>query len=155
MVDLAIINKTENDITAYEPLIEAVCEEVLKIEGFDAFSEVSIIFVSKDEVQAINREYRHIDQVTDVISFALLEDEDVPQHITTLGDIFICFEKAVEQAKDYNHSLERELGFLVCHGMLHLLGYDHNTTEEEQIMFTKQEEVLIKLELTRGSEENE
>ena len=95
------------------------------------------------QMDKINKEYRNIDKTTDVISFAL-EDEKRENFtkIRLLGDIYISIDKAKEQAISYEHSLERELSFLAVHGLLHLLGYDHMTKEDEKIMFTKQKEIL-------------
>ena len=124
-------------------------------ENVTGESELSLTFVDNDKIHDLNREYRGIDRPTDVISFALeetLEDEveivgeDIPR---ILGDIIISIPKAKEQAVEYGHSFERELGFLAVHGLLHLLGYDHGTNEEEQIMFGKQEEILQKFGLVR------
>lgn len=128
--------------------------------------ELDVSIVSNDEIQQLNATYRNIDKPTDVLSFALDEDEDefeaflledqdgltdedsepLARH---LGDIIISFPKAQEQATDYEHSLERELAFLAVHGFLHLNGYDHQTTEEEKEMFAIQEEVLEAYGLTR------
>lgn len=126
-----------------------------KLEGVEAGSEVSLTFVSNEKIHEINREYRGIDRPTDVISFALEEmGEDEIEIIGTniprvLGDIIISIPKAREQADEYGHSFMRELGFLAVHGLLHLLGYDHETKEEETVMFKKQEEILQKFGLTR------
>ena len=100
----------------------------------------SIIFVDKTEIQRINKEYRGIDKVTDVISFAL-EDikDDINNDIRILGDIYICIPRMIEQAEDYGHSIKRELSFLTVHGLLHLLGYDHMKEEDEKVMFALQE----------------
>ena len=95
--------------------------------------------------------YRNIDRETDVITFAL-EDEDtiiIPDNERILGDIYISIDKAKSQAEEYGHSLLRELSFLAVHGFYHLLGYDHQTKEEEKIMFEKQEEVLDSYGITR------
>ncbi len=106
-------------------------------------SYFSVIFVSDEEIQKINREYRGIDKVTDVISFAFLDNESVYDPIKILGDIYICIPKMMEQAKSYGHSEKRELSFLVVHGLLHLLGYDHTKSlEDEKIMFQKQDDIL-------------
>ena len=106
-------------------------------------SYFSVIFVSEEEIQKINREYRGIDKVTDVISFAFLDNESVYDPIKILGDIYICIPKMIEQAKSYGHSEKRELSFLVVHGLLHLLGYDHTKSlEDEKIMFQKQDDIL-------------
>lgn len=111
-------------------------------------AELSVNFVSNKEIQEINRNYRQQNKSTDVISFALqdkMDDEidivgeDLP---LVLGDIVVSVDKAKEQAEEYDHSLERELGFLTVHGFLHLLGYDHMKKEDEVKMFQRQEEIL-------------
>ena len=110
----------------------------------------NIIIVDSKKIKEINKKYRNIDQVTDVISFALEDDNtfvNIP--IRVLGDIYLCIDKAEEQAIEYGHSLKREISFLTVHGMLHLLGYDHMITEEEKIMFQKQDEILAELKIGR------
>ena len=109
--------------------------------------EVDVSLVDEKTIQDINRDYRHVDRVTDVISFAFEDDEspnsvilgDVPR---MLGEIFICVPRALEQAKEIGNSEERELSFLFVHGLLHLLGYDHMKKEDEEIMFPLQEKIL-------------
>lgn len=119
-------------------------------------AEVSVTFVTNDAIQEINKEYRSKDAPTDVISFAMEEHgEGEPEIIGSseprmLGDIIISLDRTKEQAADYGHSFERELGFLAVHGFLHLLGYDHMTEEDEKKMFSKQEEILSSLGITRG-----
>ncbi len=111
---------------------------------------LSVIFVDNDEIQEINRTYRNIDRVTDVISFALEDNDEKLVGDRILGDIYLCIPRMKEQAKEYNHSEKRELSFLVCHGLLHLLGYDHvNNKEEEKVMFDLQDEILDSLNITR------
>lgn len=119
--------------------------------------DCSLTFVGNARIQEINREYRGIDRPTDVISFALEEmaDDEVPimpeeGEPRVLGDIIVSIEKAREQAVTYEHSFERELGFLVVHGLLHLLGYDHTTESEEMEMFGLQEEILSTFGLNRN-----
>lgn len=103
----------------------------------------SIIFVDDKEIKRINKEYRGIDKVTDVISFALEDTSDnINNDIRILGDIYICIPRMLEQATYYGHSIKRELSFLTVHGMLHLLGYDHMKEEDEKVMFGLQELVL-------------
>lgn len=103
----------------------------------------NIIFVNSEEIHKINREYRNVDRVTDVISFALEDTPDVSvSSFRLLGDIYICLEKVYEQAELYDHSVLRESCFLITHGLLHLLGYDHMEEDEEKIMFSLQEELL-------------
>lgn len=121
-------------------------------ERIEEDAELSVTFVDKHEIQKINRMYRDKDKVTDVISFALEEDEpeiiglDIPR---VLGDIIICTDVAEEQANAYGHSFERELGFLALHGFLHLLGYDHMNEEDEKEMFGRQDTILNAYGLTR------
>ena len=111
---------------------------------------LSIIFVDNDEIQNINRTYRNIDRVTDVISFALEDNNEEIVGERILGDIYLCIPRMKEQAIEYGHSEKRELSFLVCHGLLHLLGYDHvNNKEEEKIMFDLQDEILDSLNIKR------
>ncbi|ANQ64399.1 rRNA maturation RNase YbeY [Staphylococcus equorum] len=121
-------------------------------EQIDRDAELSVTFVDKTEIQKINKMYRDKDKVTDVISFALEEDEpeiiglDMPR---VLGDIIICTDVAQEQAASYGHSFERELGFLALHGFLHLLGYDHIDEQDEKEMFGRQDQILNAYGLTR------
>ena len=110
----------------------------------------SIIFVHLEEIHKLNKEYRGIDRPTDVISFALEDSDDFEvDGLRVLGDIYICIDRMKEQAKEYGHSQMRELSFLTCHGLLHLLGYDHMEKEEEKIMFGKQDKILEELEIMR------
>ena len=110
----------------------------------------SIIFVNLEEIHKLNKEYRGIDRPTDVISFALEDSDDFEvDGLRVLGDIYICIDRMKEQAKEYGHSQMRELSFLTCHGLLHLLGYDHMEKEEEKIMFDKQDKILEELEIMR------
>lgn len=121
-------------------------------EGIEEEAELSVTFVDKSEIQAINRDYRQKDKVTDVISFAFEEEEDIFEGMDVpriLGDIIICTDVAEEQARQYQHSFERELGFLALHGFLHLLGYDHMTEEDEKEMFGRQKLILNEFGLTR------
>ena len=103
----------------------------------------SIIFVDDDEIHKINKNYRNVDRVTDVISFAFEDSNDlVYNDFRMLGDIYICIPQMKRQAKEYGHSEKRELSFLTVHGLLHLLGYDHMNEEDEKIMFGLQELIL-------------
>lgn len=117
--------------------------------------ELSITFVNNDRIQEINREYRGKDKPTDVISFAMEELGEGEIQISggnmprVLGDIIISTDKAREQAEDYGHSVERELGFLAVHGFLHLLGYDHETEADEKEMFDLQRRILDEYGLER------
>lgn len=134
--------------------IDSLLTFAKKKENINNDAELSVTFVDKDEIQNINKIYRDKDKVTDVISFALEEDEpdiefnelDIPR---VLGDIIICTDVAKEQAENYGHSFERELGFLALHSFLHLLGYDHMNKEDEKEMFGRQDDILNAYGLTR------
>lgn len=137
-------------------LIRRCCQAVLTTEGFRDNAEVSVSFVSNSEIKLLNRNYRNKDSVTDVLSFPLMEGNDVERNPETgyilLGDIVISLETAVKQASNYGHSLEREIGFLTVHSMLHLLGYDHESSPlDERIMREKEESVLEKLGISRDA----
>jgi probable rRNA maturation factor len=138
-----------------EQMVRKVAEMALRMAGQELGEnvEVSVTFVDNETIQELNREHRGIDKPTDVLSFSQLEGEEmaeVPEGVPLpLGDIVISLERCQEQAADYGHSFDRELGFLVAHGMLHLLGYDHQTPEEEAAMMAKTEEILGALGLRR------
>lgn len=143
-----IINNTEKEIEEIEKLQEYMNFVVDKLSINEGI--FNIIFVSNQEIHEINKEYRNIDRVTDVISFALEDNEDETfNEYRLLGDIYIAIDVAYDQAIEYNHSREREVCFLATHGVLHLLGYDHMTIEEEKEMFEKQEELLKEFEINR------
>ena len=128
-------NETGMNIREYERVIRDVFKTI------NSKKEFNIIFVSEEEIKRINKEFRKIDKVTDVISFALIDDNEIVQ-TNELGDVFICVNKAISQAKEYGHSERREFAFLAVHGYLHLCGYDHQTPEEEKVMFDLQEKIL-------------
>ncbi len=122
--------------------LEKVVEIALKEEKVKN-PILTIVFVDEARIQKINRDYRGIDKVTDVISFAFEETQDyVCDAYRFLGEIYICIPKMEAQASEFGHSSKRELSFLTVHGILHLLGYDHMTKEEEEIMFAKQDTIL-------------
>lgn len=114
--------------------------------------EISLSFVSKDEIHRLNRIYRNVDRHTDVLSFPMVEDlseiEEDDEEIL-LGDVVICCEQAREQAKEYGHSEERELTYLFVHSVLHLLGYDHMEDEDKKEMRAREEEVMTQLGIGR------
>ncbi len=144
-----IFNNTNNDINTseLEDYIKYVVKE-LHIEN----AIFNIIFIDNEEIREINREYRNVDRETDVISFALEDNMDVVyEDFRLLGDIYISYEKAIEQAELYNHSVKREVFFLATHGILHLLGYDHMEEDDEKVMFGKQNELLDGYGITRES----
>lgn len=121
------------------------------LEKYQSDKEISLILVDINEIHQINKDYRNIDRPTDVISFEANNEEDIlsDEDENYAGDIFICIEKVYEQALLYGHSVEREFAFLLCHGILHLHGYDHMNKEDEKIMFEKQEEILEELNYRR------
>lgn len=126
-----------------------------KEEGIPVDAELSISIVRNEEIKELNIMYRQINEATDVLSFALQDDFNNeievkdPSIPLILGDIIISLDRAKEQAKEFNHSENRELGFLSIHSLLHLLGYDHMNQNDEQEMFDKQNELLTKFGLER------
>ena len=143
-----IINETNENIDELDT-VKNVLEfalKYLKIEN----SIFNVIVVSTDKIHELNKTYRNIDRPTDVISFALEDDETfVKTDYRVLGDIYICLDKARSQAIEYGHSFKREICFLSIHGLLHLLGYDHMNPEDEKIMFGLQDKILNEYGITR------
>lgn len=143
-----IFNETEKEIKEMDKLEKYMNFVVDKLDLKKAI--FNIIFVSSEEIHKINKEYRNVDRITDVISFALEDNKDISyKDFRLLGDIYIAIEVAYSQALEYNHSTEREVCFLSTHGLLHLLGYDHMKEEDEKIMFEKQKELLDAYEIKR------
>lgn len=140
---------------AQESLVRQVAERALQIAGAELGEDVelSIILVDDEAITDLNRDHRGLAKPTDVLSFPQLEGEELVElpegEPLPIGDIVISLERCLGQAADYGHSFERELGFLTAHGMLHLLGWDHQTPEEEEAMMAKTEEILAGLGLTR------
>lgn len=155
MIYILLKNRTPRRLDwGTKPLVTKCCEQVLKSEKFDGDAEVSVTFVTDEQIRELNRDFRNIDKPTDVLSFPLGEngifDIDLDKNAKMLGDIVISTERAAEQAKEYGHSIQREIGWLTTHSMLHLLGYDHVSDEEEaKIMHKKEEENLSALGLYR------
>ena len=148
----------------YEVLANRVVEAALDYEAFPFECEVNLTLTDNDGIWEINREYRNIDNPTDVLSFPMLsyetagdfsklEDDDTNFNPDTgeimLGDIIISVDKVVEQAGNYGHSTEREFAFLILHSMLHLFGYDHMTPEDAAVMEEKQRNILEKMQILR------
>ncbi|MFR7591041.1 MAG: rRNA maturation RNase YbeY [Longibaculum sp.] len=136
----------------YEQQFFKIIETTLKYLKIEDDVELSCLLIDDKRIHEINRDYRDIDRSTDVISFAL-EDNDqfyVEGMPRSLGDIFISYDHAKMQAKEYGHSLEREMCFLFTHGLLHLLGYDHMNEEDEKEMFAIQKDILSQLGIERG-----
>lgn len=143
-----IINTTDHediDFNELDRVIKFACKH-LKVNN----PMLNIVIVDKERIQEINREYRNKDAVTDVISFAFEEVDDVEyDNIRFLGEIYICYDRCVEQAKEYGHSIKREFCYLAVHGLLHLLGYDHMTEEDKKVMRTEEENILNEYDITR------
>ena len=146
----SIFNETDKNLDEYMDKLYGLLEYALKKEKLDNV-EFNVIFVDSNKIHEINKEYRGIDRVTDVISFALEDNIDIKLDHRLLGDIYICVERAEEQAKEYEHSFLREISFLMIHGLLHLLGYDHMEKEDEKVMFGKQEEILDEYGIRRDN----
>ncbi|AXN37562.1 rRNA maturation RNase YbeY [Peribacillus butanolivorans] len=150
-----LMDETNEVTEKAQNLVESILQFAAKKENIEKDTELSVTFVDNKRIQEINKEYRHKDAATDVISFALEEmGEDEVEIIGAemprmLGDIIISIERTKEQAEEYGHSFDRELGFLALHGFLHLLGFDHMTEEDEKVMFTKQKEILEEYGLSR------
>jgi len=144
-------------------LLNQAVELSLKTEDFKIPSEVSILLVSNEEIKEMNKEHRGVDKATDVLSFPMIEmhegemkssegDFDLDENLLLLGDIVVSMEMAKKQSEEYGHSFERELAFLVVHGVYHLLGYDHEDCNEEKRMMEKQEAILMQMGLYRHEE---
>ena len=139
----------------FEELISKAIVAALEYEHFPEDAEIEVLFASLEEIHQINLQQRSIDRPTDVLSFPMEEDPfiaepDISTGAVFLGSMVLCIDKAKEQAEEYGHSLEREIAFLTVHSVLHLLGYDHELGEqEEREMFSRQEEILKGMGLTR------
>ncbi len=148
----------------YKKVAEDVINATLDTEDFPFDVEVNLTFVDNESIHEINKEYRDVDRPTDVLSFPMISyevagdyshiEEDLSNFNpetgeALLGDIVLSLPKVIEQAEAYGHSIKREYAFLICHSMLHLLGYDHMTEEESAVMFQKQRDILEQLEITR------
>ena len=148
-MNIEVFNEINEDLSKelgeLKELLKNVCKDEKLSNG-----EFNVIIVNEEKIHDLNREYRGIDRVTDVISFALEDDKSFNiEDYRMLGDIYICLNKVKEQANEYGHSFKRELSFLAIHGLLHLLGYDHMNEDDEKVMFDKQEEVLKRYGIER------
>lgn len=162
-MSLMIDNRQDKyEIGEIEKLIELVVEKVIEHEKVMEKCQVSIILVDNLEIQEINRVYRKIDSATDVLSFPIhdfhdddgggfngYEDMDIDTGELVLGDIAISLEKAYEQSAEFGHSFNREVAYLTVHGMLHLLGYDHEVEEDKKIMRDREESILSIINMSR------
>ncbi|ASS96182.1 rRNA maturation RNase YbeY [Peribacillus simplex] len=150
-----LMDETNEVTEEAQQLVESILQFAARKENIEKDTELSVTFVDNDRIREINKEYRHKDSATDVISFALEEMGENEVEIVgaemprMLGDIIISIERTKEQAEEYGHSFDRELGFLALHGFLHLLGFDHMNEEDEKVMFTKQKEILEEYGLSR------
>ncbi len=150
-----IIDNKQKDVkipTGLRMLVRRCCNAVLRMENFPYPAEISVTFVNNQQIRELNQQYRGKDMPTDVLSFPMGEngsyDENHDTGAKILGDIVISLEKAVEQANRFGHSLEREVGYLTAHSMLHLLGYDHEKGGLEKVrMREKEEQVMMQLGL--------
>lgn len=154
MIDIAIMN--HQDVLEIDETLEKVLTELiemcLKEEQIETEGEVSIVFVNDAEIHTLNKTHRDKDTPTDVLSFPQyesLKDEQIIDPYVILGDVVVSTETAIRQAESYDHSLMREIGFLVVHSIFHLCGYDHDTEENTAIMRQKEESVLKAYQLTR------
>ena len=151
-----IYNKVDKNIE-YEELINRVIEECFKNENLEKLElYVSITLTVPEVIHALNKKYRNIDKPTDVLSFPMFERDEIPNLIEerstledTLGDMIISIPQVKEQAKEYGHSFERELAYMVVHSFYHLMGYDHMEEEDKKEMRAKEDEILNKLHITR------
>ncbi|MBC7075888.1 MAG: rRNA maturation RNase YbeY [Syntrophomonadaceae bacterium] len=138
-----------------QEVVTGVVEAVADMEKLPANTELSIVFADNNFIQELNLSYRGENKPTDVLSFAMNEmtdgepEFDFPDDVNMLGDIIISLEQARAQSEEYGHSLEREVGYLVAHGMLHLLGYNHETSEEKQKMRRREEQIMLEVKLGR------
>lgn len=134
MIDVSFFNKTEYDVTLFEALGSVIAKNAYKYMDIKEDKEISFIFLTNEEIQIMNRDYRDKDYATDVLTF--------PGEDDYLGDIFISVEKVEEQAKEFNHSVETEMSFMFVHGFLHSIGYDHMNDEDHKKMFDLQDKIL-------------
>lgn len=139
-----------------QKLVQLVYDVAMKELKVPQNMSVNLVMVEPQEIQDLNKQFRQIDKVTDVLSFPMLDrlDElenevDAELGDVNIGDIYICRERAKQQAEEYNHGYGRELCFLAVHGLLHLLGYDHIIEEEEKEMFALQDQILQKANINR------
>ena len=142
----------------YNDIINRVIDECFEEEKLNSANiYISITLTTPQEIRKLNSEYRNIDKETDVLSFPMFEKEEIEEIINgrcansqdVLGDIIISIQKVKEQSKEYGHSFERELAYMVVHGFYHLMGYDHIEDGDRTIMREKEENILNKLDITR------
>lgn len=153
-----IVYKDVQENERYEIIVKKVLEQCFKEEDMlDSKLYITITFTTPQNIKEINKKYRNIDKATDVLSFPMFEKDELETKIQNkdyvfedvLGDIIISIEKVQEQAKEYGHSFERELSYMIVHGFYHLMGYDHIKEEDKKVMRPKEEKVLNDLKIKR------
>lgn len=156
VTDIHFLDITEN--LDYTNLINEVIEKAFCEEGLEEKNiYINIILTTPQIIRKTNKEFRNVDKETDVLSFPMFEKDEIANLknkendiLEVLGDIMISIERVKQQALEYNHSFERELAYMLVHGFYHLMGYDHMVEEEKKQMREKEENVLQKLNITRG-----
>ncbi len=145
-MEIVFINQAKDkSVYRYKQDFMQIAQRAKKVLSLEQDYSLSVIYVTPEQIHEINREYRNIDRPTDVISFALQDDPSnvlIPEEMAELGDIFMNTQAIRDQAQEYGHSNRREACFLFCHGLLHLLGYDHMCEEDEKEMFGLQDVIL-------------
>ncbi|MDY2888312.1 MAG: rRNA maturation RNase YbeY [Candidatus Caccosoma sp.] len=149
MVQINYQNQTSYKMEEYLPIFNKIARYTLKQFDIKGKVEVSLTLVSKNTIREINKTYRKIDKVTDVISFENDEGFEKYDGFITLGDLFICVSKAKSQAKSYGHSMYREVCFLFVHGLLHLLKMDHMNEDDAKKMFKMQDDIMDHFKIVR------
>lgn len=149
-----LVSNLQEKLTVDEELagfLAGVAEAVLRSEEYTEQAEVSLVFVDDMYIHSLNSEYRGIDSPTDVLSFAMLEGETIAgqEEELILGDVVVSLETARRQADEYGHSFRRETSYLIAHGVLHLLGYDHKDEKGREEMRLKEEQILASLNILR------
>ena len=158
-MDIIIANEQDKVVieeSLYEKLEQVGIVALNEAGSMDNY-EVSVLITDNDEIRSLNKKYRNVDSATDVLSFPLFEEDDNSEEPLffneteeiILGDIIISAERALEQSEDFGHSFLRELSYLLVHGILHLLGYDHQTEEDKKNMRIMEEKILMKLDISR------
>lgn len=154
MAKIEITNNTDIPLSNYlKELIKNIVKISLEKENINPCAIVDITVITNEEIKRLNKSYRNFNKITDVLSFPMVNferGENIPEKGQyVLGDIVFSINMAYEQAKEYNHSIEREIGFFIAHSMLHLLGYDHESEDNENIMISKQHDILMAAGLPR------
>ena len=158
MCQYEIVYKEIKQEPVYEEIVRNVFEKCFEEENIqNSKMYITVTFTNPENIQKINKEYRNIDKPTDVLSFPMFEKEEIQEkiknndflHEDILGDIIISIEKVQEQAREYGHSFERELSYMLVHGFYHLMGYDHIEEKDKKEMRTKEEKILKTLNIIR------